>query len=180
MRINYEDLPDVAHVSQVLGVKKIHVLRFIPHGRGEEYTGELLPSSEDYAVFAKVVETAQRLYPGFLEIGAAFRGIVLNIVKTCSAVNGKLVITADGFVSPCDGFKNLLYDKENWNIHCKPLYEIYEKSPLLKYLRAANRYGSINQPTDRLTDGCSTCMAQRAIHNHILNHTIMSVPVGIK
>jgi MoaA/NifB/PqqE/SkfB family radical SAM enzyme len=180
MRINYEDLPDVAHVSQVLGVKKIHVLRFIPHGRGEEYTGELLPSTEDYVAFAKVVETAQGLYPGFLEIGAAFRDILPNITKRCSAVTKKLVVTADGFVSPCDGFKNLLEDGENWSIHLKPLREIYEQSPLLKCLKAAKRHSSVNQPMAWLSDSCSTCMAQRAILEHMSNRTRMSVPVGLK
>jgi MoaA/NifB/PqqE/SkfB family radical SAM enzyme len=180
MRINYEDLLGVAQISQILGIQKIHVLRFIPHGRGEEYTDELLPSLEDYAAFARVVETAQRLYPGFLEIGAAFKGIVPNIVKMCSAVNEKLVITADGFVSPCDGFKNLLDYGENWNIHFKPLCEIYEQSPLLKCLRAVKRYGSVDQPIDWLSDGCSTCMAQKAILSHMLNHTRMSAMVGLK
>ena len=180
MRINYKDLLDVAHVSQILGIKKVHVLRFIPHGRGEEYTNELLPSIEGYVAFARVVETAQRLYPGFLDIGAAFKGIVPNIVKTCLAVNEKLVITADGFVSPCDGFKNLLEDGENWNIYLKPLREIYEQSPLLKCLRTAKRYGSVNQPIAWLSGGCSTCMAQRAILDHMSNRARMGAPVGLK
>jgi MoaA/NifB/PqqE/SkfB family radical SAM enzyme len=180
MGINHKDLLDVAHISQILGVKKVHVLRFIPHGRGEEYTDELLPSIEDYAALARVVETAQRLYPGFLDIGAAFRGIVPKVVKTCLAVNEKLVVTADGFVSPCDGFKNLLEDGGNWNIYLKPLREIYEQSPMLKRLRAAKRCGSVNQPTAWLSGNCSTCMAQRAMMEHVSNRPRMGVPAALR
>ena len=179
MRPNYEDLLDVAYLANSLGVHKIHVLRFIPHGRGEEYAIELLPSAENFLDFGRKVEMTRKMFPGFLDIGASFQGILPGINKRCSAVTDKLVITADGFVFPCDGFKNLMEHDDDWNINKKPLREIYLHSPMLKCLRAAKKYDIANQSISKMSGNCSSCMAQRAVRGSPFYHTRVQVPTRL-
>lgn len=168
MKVNYQDLAGIANIARSIGIEKVRVLRFVPHGRAEEYASELLPSEEDYVKFAMITRMARERYPDLLQIGAAFRGIVPDITKTCSAAYDKLVVTADGSVAPCDGFKNLQDSNDNWNINVKSLSEIYASSPLFTSIRA------IKTDLARHGQSCCYCMAQKAVSQASISCDILS------
>ena len=162
MKVNHEDLPGVVELSHVLGVQNVRVLRFVPHGRGEHYSNYLLPSIKDYRAFAQLVEITRRKYTGFINIGAAFSALIPTVSNACSAATGKIVVTADGLVAPCDGYKNFENPSNAWSVYDKSLHEIYTNSPFLCQVRAArngNTEGKLNNkvPANRLG-----CMAQKS------------------
>jgi len=163
MKINYGDLPNIAELCYALGVQKLRVLRFVPHGRGKGYEDDLLPTVSDYRTFAQLVEMTKRKYPGFLDVGAAFSALISSVSKGCSAAAAKIVVTADGYVAPCDGFKNFENPSKVWNINNKPLAEIYNYSPLLRLVRMVrngNADGELNNITLEEKLGC---MAQKSL-----------------
>lgn len=157
MKVNYQDLAGIANIASNIGIRKVHVLRFVPHGRAEEYASGLLLSEEEYVKFAMIAGMVREQYPDLLQIGAAFRGIVPDITKICSAAYDKMIVTADGSVAPCDGFKNQQDSNDNWNINVKSLSEIYAGSPIFKSIRA------IKTNLARHGQSCCYCMAQKAI-----------------
>jgi len=171
MKINCEDLLGVSDIGYSLGVQIIRVLRFVPHGRAEDYVEDLLPSVEDYRAFAQVVEIARSQYPDFIHVGAAFDGLVPNVSKTCSAAVGKIVVTADGFVAPCDGFKNFDNPGNPWNIKLKSLWDIYANSPLLRRVRAVKNCQGIDKPIVKTSTNWSGCMAQKSLASGYVTKT---------
>jgi len=162
MKINYGDLPGVAELCYILGVQKIRVLRFVPHGRGKGYANDLLPTVNDYRIFAQLIEMTKRIYPGFLDIGAAFSALISSVSNACSAATGKIVVTADGYIAPCDGFKNFENPSKVWNINKKPLVEIYTYSSLLRLVRMA-RNGNAKGELNNILEEKLGCMAQKSL-----------------
>lgn len=163
MKINYEDLLAVADIGYSQGVQTIRVLRFVPHGRAEDHVEDLLPSVEDYRAFAQVVEATRSRYPGLIHVGAAFDGLITNVSSTCSAATSKIVVTADGLVAPCDGFKNFDNPGNPWNINLKSLWDIYANSPLLRRVRAVKNCQVIGKPNVKTSASWSGCMAQKSL-----------------
>lgn len=163
MKINYGDLPGVAELCYILGVQKIRVLRFVPHGRGKGYANDLLPTVNDYRIFAQLIEMTKRIYPGFLDIGAAFSALISSVSNACSAATGKIVVTADGYIAPCDGFKNFENPSKVWNINSKPLVEIYTYSPLLRLVRMARNGNAKGELNNIILEEKLGCMAQKSL-----------------
>lgn len=163
MKINYGDLPGVAELCYILGARKICVLRFVPHGRGKGYVNDLLPTINDYRIFAQLIEMTKRRYAGFLDIGAAFSALISSVSNACSAATGKIVVTADGYVAPCDGFKNFENPSKLWNINNKPLVEIYTNSPLLRLVRIARNGNTEGELNNIILEKKLGCMAQKSL-----------------
>jgi MoaA/NifB/PqqE/SkfB family radical SAM enzyme len=163
MKINYGDLYSIAELCYALGVQKIRILRFVPHGRGKGYADDLLPTVNDYRIFAQLIESTERIYPGFLDIGAAFSALISSVSKGCSAAEGKIVVTADGYIAPCDGFKNFDNPSKVWNINNKPLVEIYTYSPLLRLVRMAKNGNAKGEQSNIILEEKLGCMAQKSL-----------------
>jgi len=163
MKINYGDLPGVAQLCHAVGIQSVRILRLVPHGRAKNCVSALLPSVDDYQALSEAVEITRRRYLGLIHVGAAFSSLIPNLSEVCLAATGKVVVTADGSVAPCDGFKNFEPPSPEWSIYHKSLPELHATSPLLCQVRAA-RNGSIHRdtlsgiPTDRLG-----CMAQESL-----------------
>jgi MoaA/NifB/PqqE/SkfB family radical SAM enzyme len=163
MRVNYKDLPSLVELSCDLGVQRVRVLRFVPHGRGKNYVSDLLPSVKDYRIFAELVNITRIRYADFINIGAAFSALIPNVSNACSAATSKIVVTADGFVAPCDGFKNFGNSGNTWSIYNKPLYEIYINSPLLCQVRAAGNGNTKEGFTNKIPTKRLGCTAQKSL-----------------
>ena len=162
MKVNYADLPRVAELSRALGIQRVRVLRFVPHGRGEKYASDLLPSVNDYRIFSNIVETTRRRYAGLINIGSAFSSLIPNVSNVCLAATGKIVVTADGFVAPCDGFKNFENPSNAWNVYNKSLYEIYADSPFLCQVRAAKKGNTEGKMNNKIPVNRLGCIAQKS------------------
>lgn len=162
-KVNYEDLPDVVELSHVLGIQNIRVLRFVPHGRGGDYASDLLPSVNDYRAFAQLVAITRRKYPGLIHIGAAFSALIPGVSNACSAATGKIVVTADGFVAPCDGFKNFDNPDSAWSVYNRPLHDIYANSPVLCRVRAARNGNTKGRLNNKILATSLGCMAQKSL-----------------
>lgn len=163
MKINLKDLAGISDFGYKLGVRRVRILRFVPHGRGEEYKGDLLPSVDDYRVFAQTVEIARSRYPHLIDVGAAFNALIPSVSSTCSAATGKIVVTADGFVAPCDGFKNFNNSNSAWSIHTKSLRDIYVNSPFLCQVRVARNGQTRDKSNSQSSFDTSGCMAQKSL-----------------
>jgi len=163
MKINYEDLPGVAELCNLLGVHKTRVLRFVPHGRGKGYVDDLLPTADDYRIIAQLIEMTNSKYPGLLNIGAAFSALIPDVSNACSAAMGKIVLTADGYIAPCDGFKNFKNPSKVWNVNNKPLPEIYTNSPLLRLVRIAKNGNTNGKLHNVILEEKLGCMAQKSL-----------------
>lgn len=142
-KINYKEFKDII---EMLEVKSISILNFIPQGRGLDNKEELMLNKEELEEFKKIYNKEKGKFSGNIRVGIHS----LNADKhLCNAGLSKLVIKYDGTVLPCAAFKE--YDIRKLNelgIKTPNIYDELDsikvcngtrKEPLCKKLYGFNR-----------------------------------------
>jgi len=160
IRENFRDLPAVVSVIKSLGLNSIHILRFVPQGRGSEYRNELTLLPEEVSELHDILKRLIDVSDIDITIGAHYNCLGLNGNKRCTAGIKKIIIRPDGFVFPCVGMKGIKSFFNN-NIKSDSLENIIKKSYGFTFLRA-NFYNCRNNSCSSCTTECtnSDCIAQ--------------------
>lgn len=153
---NYRELPAVVELADDLGVGRVGVLRFVPHGRGEARAGKLLLDRPAHLWLRRaIIELRERFPRVSLHVGSAYNLLGLDDQRPCTAALDQLVIEADGRIAPCSGFGNFRVEDEIGNVLEHPLRVVWERSAFLTQVREVLSL--------RAGSGCAGCLAQGAI-----------------
>lgn len=121
MKPNYRQFPDVLEELDIVGIKNISILNFVPQGRGLLNRDELMLSDDEMREFSDIYNSCKNNYSGNIRIGIPLLG---NIKHLCTAGTEKLDIKYDGTVLPCPAFKEMSAETlEKYGIR---LYNIYD------------------------------------------------------
>lgn len=138
MRLNINEVKETVLLCEQLGITQISFLRLVSHGRAFENEAELILDESEMMSLKKLLAGIEKKKGLSIRIGVPFSD---NQEKTgCEAAKGKLNIKYDGSVFPCEVFKN---DRVNFkkkglfaeNINQKRLFDIYNNSEYLKFVR---------------------------------------------
>lgn len=106
IKANYKDLPSIVSLIKNLGLCSLHILRFIPQGRGYENRAQLSLSETETSELHDILEELISTSNVNIVIGAHYNDIGLSKGK-CTAGIEKAVIRPDGLVFPCVGMKTV-------------------------------------------------------------------------
>jgi len=102
---NYGHLEDVARLCEKLGVERISVLRFVPHGRGASGEVHALSPGQNMALRDSIERL--RAQGRSVRTGSPFNVLLMNTDPVCNAGVDRLTIGPDLRVFPCDAFKHV-------------------------------------------------------------------------
>lgn len=157
MNINVDEIDEVVALCKKLHICKLSFLRLVLHGRAKQNKEELELSEDKY------LELKNHLQEIREQVGMEIRvGVPLSFDTSCckcEAAKGKLNIKYDGYVFPCEVFKNNSMEKSLCgvspdNIYQRTLSDIYNYSEYLNVVRKLS---------DRFSDRCETCVGQYLI-----------------
>lgn len=135
MHCNYRQIPDVLSKLYSMGVKNVSLLRLVPQGRVMENKELVVLSSEEQEELKQILAKCQEMYKGKIRLGLPFTAKH----ATCGTASVKLTVRYDGYVFPCEAFKDGMMEIKNCvipeNVRIKRLYEIYNTSSYLLCIR---------------------------------------------
>ena len=119
------------------------VLRYIPHGRGDE---SLLLNNEELEDLKSYLKEQYTLYPDKIRLGSPWN--ILGITHTdCNAASENMIVGFDGNVYPCDAMKYFDYMGLAGNAHYISLKAIYDSQYFQK----------VRSLRDTASPECQTC-----------------------
>ena len=144
-KLNEADFENVLKLALSSGAKGVSVLRFVNQGRGRENQKVLEMSMEELIAFRDYAKSLMSKYKS-INIRVGHPMLLDNkVTHMCTAGVGKLVVTFDGLVYPCESFKwvrGLFYQNdfeegyfEPESVHDFSLESIYTQSWFLVKLR---------------------------------------------
>jgi len=161
MRKLIEELPPLTRFVDKLGVRKISILRFVPHGRGKESAPELTPTTSDFRKLRKIIIALRQEKPNItFRLGSPFNFLLLGSPTPCTTGLDRMIIDADGFAYPCDALKQVKLANQQNNVLRDPLLRILEKAPLFQMVRRAAIPNSCI-PCPKVKECFGGCLAQR-------------------
>jgi radical SAM protein with 4Fe4S-binding SPASM domain len=167
LRRNYLQFAAVVHLAERLGIPKVSVLRFVPHGRGAMIGETEQLRAEEYQELRKAVVQLRTRQSVQVRLGAPMNILGLGHA-CCDAAQDILVVNHRGRVFPCDAFKATDYpDPLYGSVIQNPLSTVWEKSSYMeaaRHLHAERRNGCGSCPTG--------CMAQEAVREGGLQQLI--------
>lgn len=156
---NYMLLPEVVALAADLGVRKVLILRFVPHGRGQSGSRELELDRQSHLWLRSEITGLREQYPHIaLQLGSAFNALGLEAAEPCTAGIDQLVVEADGQIAPCSAFSNFHLEDTFSNILTHPLEVVWERSTYLGEIRRALRMSA-----NKKCEDCQGCLAQKAL-----------------
>ncbi|MCS7115224.1 MAG: radical SAM protein [Nitrososphaerota archaeon] len=179
MKLNYKELEDLLRLCHDLRVDEVGILRFVPQGRGEINNGLLKLSSPQFIELTEKLAylTLNHKNPT-LRVGRPidFRFLInSSITKTvCDAGISRCLISPDGKVVPCPGFKQNSQFIAG-NIKNNSLIKIWRESPVWQRLRKFD-YTKIKEPCNsckKLPYCRGGCIAQKTLTS---NSDVYSAP----
>ena len=155
MKLNYQQISDVAKMCAEMGVSRISFLRFVSQGRGLENKKIVQLSEEETRVARQLMEECVKRNASAVRIGIPLSSC--NNRTNCMTGSEKLVVRYDGNVYPCEAFKNEFYCDQVQsppdNVNRARLEVIYNSSEFLSEVR------NINSAFQNLST-CETCVNQ--------------------
>jgi MoaA/NifB/PqqE/SkfB family radical SAM enzyme len=152
LRQNYRDLGNTLKFLLNLGVSKVKILRFVPHGRGLSNDEILSLNKAEYNELIKIFLRMKEEFGDFIEIGSAFNkkneNLESHICKKCQIGKNKIVITPDAKVYPCVSTKN--FEFFNFNLKNISLYDTLDSNEYILKIRkfySLINYGDSQCPT---------------------------------
>lgn len=107
MKLNVGQVEQVVEFCKNIGVSKVSFLRLVPHGRALINKERILLNDEETELLKNKLLKLQTKYSDSIRIGVPLSDSTSQI--QCEAAQGKLNIKYDGFVYPCEVFKNIEY-----------------------------------------------------------------------
>jgi|LSQX01.1.fsa_nt_gb radical SAM protein with 4Fe4S-binding SPASM domain len=137
MSPNWKQLSNVISLAESLGVNKVSVLRFVPHGRGSMVKDLFnLNKTELVNLRQEIINCRSKYKTISIRLGSPFNILLINEDVDCLAAINRLIIGPDGKIFPCDAFKNVDYDEGKFSsLNDGSLTEIWDNSDYLKRIR---------------------------------------------
>ena len=163
MRKLIEELPPLTRFVDKLGVRKISILRFVPHGRGKNSAPELTPTTSDFRKLRKIIIALRQEKPNItFRLGSPFNFLLLGSPTPCTTGFDRMIIDADGFANPCDALKQVKLANQHNNVLKDTLLRVIENAPLFQMVRHSTiPQDCINCPKVEKCFG--GCLAQRLL-----------------
>ena len=165
LRDNFRELPSIISLVKEVGLKSIHILRFVPQGRGERYKDILELHPNDILELREILANLMSKSDMEIIVGAHYNCLGLDNDTKCTAGINKAVIRPDGFVFPCVGMKRIDSFIDCNNVKDDKLEHIIDESygfRLLKSLLADAENRSCQHCTGEYS--CTNgCIAQRLV-----------------
>lgn len=163
MRKLIEELPFLTRFVDKLGVRKISILRFVPHGRGKELASELTPTISDFRKLRKIIIALRQEKPNIaVRLGSPFNFLLLGSPTPCTTGFDRMIIDADGFAYPCDALKQVKLANQHNNVLRDPLLRVIENAPLFQMVRHSTIPESCI-PCPKVKECFGGCLAQRLL-----------------
>lgn len=150
MKQNWRQLAGVVQIAEKLKVKKVSILRFVPHGRGEIVKDIQNLNKEELKELKREIIRLRKNPNVFIRVGSPFNILSLETDVDCEAGICRIIIGSDGIAYPCDAFKNVVPDGKHISIYDGSLKDIWEKSEYLNDIRQKLEQG--------LCSTCKTCI----------------------
>lgn len=167
LKYNYKELRNLVDLASRLGIKKVSLLRFVPHGRGI-LLNDIGPLSKDENLQLKkeIVDLINEKKID-IRLGSPYNILALRSDVYCKAGIDRLIINPLGKVYPCDAFKNIHEKDDYGSVLDYSLDIIWEKSEYLNKVRKylASDYAQICRSCTELPKCKSGCLAQKVIKN---------------
>jgi radical SAM protein with 4Fe4S-binding SPASM domain len=168
MRRNFRTLLDLVDAAEAWGVRKVSVLRFVPHGRaGAIASGEDL-KPEEMRELREIIVSARKTNPN-VELRAGSPYNVLGIgITPCDAAQEVLIVNHRADIFPCDAFKNVAFNDARFgSVLTHSLKDVWERSTFLNRVREelATRPGPMCESCAEMYGCKSGCLAQKVIRN---------------
>lgn len=164
--INFEEIDDITESLACMNVRKVSWLRFVPQGRGERNRDRLQLSKEQLKQLAKKKIELQQKYSAIqIRTGAPFNILCPQVATPCEAGLSVLTIRPDGWVVPCDAFKQFRTKDDFGSVLTHSLSEVWKKSYLLNEVRGIHeaKLASLCASCSLYARCNSGCLAQKAI-----------------
>ncbi len=135
MHCNYRQIPNVLSKLYAMGVKNVSLLRLVPQGRVPENKALVEMNNKEQNELKQILQKCQETYHGKIRLGLPFSA------KQASCGTGlvKLTVRYDGFVFPCEAFKDGMMELKDGvtpeNVKEKRLREKYCNSAYLCSVR---------------------------------------------
>lgn len=189
MRINYHEIFDFAVFMNSIGVKRISVLRFVPHGRGQT-NDKLALTNEQHLYFRRSIILLKEININ-IRTGSPFNILLLNNQPCCTSGSDKLIVSPDLCVYPCDAFKqitpgDLNISDEYFSLKQHTLQDCWNNSSYLKFVRDLSCEHSPQECISCVNHSLcrSGCLAQKILFSQNFTHQkdpgcLMLAPGGI-
>jgi radical SAM protein with 4Fe4S-binding SPASM domain len=165
---NFHSLSELFPKLTELYIDNISLLRFVPHGRGDECFADAKFTKHDLVELRDIVKEGRKLL--WVKVGAPFNILGLEFSEKCSAGKKSLTITVDGRAYPCDAFKDYPTNLSVGNVFFDGLKNTWETSPFLNRIREVGQQECDKCNRCRLCQ-CG-CMAQKCYKLGKLNNVI--------
>jgi len=161
MQLNINEIESMVGFCKELGLSKISFLRLVIHGRAKTNEKEIAFSIEELVQVKNKLESLQKQSDIDIRIGVPLSSN--DSCHKCEAAKGKLNIKYDGYVFPCEVFKNAgnpfsPNGLQPDNVYNTSLLKIYIDSSYLKYVREASEQYVYDKNGE-------TCIGQYIINN---------------
>ena len=161
MKLNIGETYDVIDLCKDLKISELSFLRLVLQGRALLNKSEIYLSDKELAEYKLLLNKIKEQSELPIRIGIPFTADLSS--HRCKAAKGKLSIRYDGFVFPCEVFKNSnishgLNGLNPENMHNMSLRDIYDGSSYLQWVR------KLSQDCSQV-DCFEICIGQRLIDN---------------
>ena len=135
MHCNYMQIPEVVSKLYSMGVKNVSILRLVPQGRVLENSEMVELNKDEEKELQQILESLKETYKDKIRLGLPFSAKR----AACGTGTIKLTVRYDGYVFPCEAFKDgMMKIREGIipeNVKEKSLKEIYNNSAYLQAVR---------------------------------------------
>lgn len=139
--------------------KNFSLLRYIPHGRGDN---SLLLTDEQLNEFKILAKELYEQYPDKIRLGSPWN--ILGITNTkCNAAEKNIIVGFDGNVYPCDAMKYFDYLGYGGNAHNISLLKIYESEYFTKVREMKGSHSAKCQKCANFTMCQGGCLGQKMV-----------------
>ena len=135
MHCNYREIPGVLNKLFLMGVKSVSFLRLVPQGRALENKELVDLCTDEKKELQQILSKSEEIYKDKIRLGLPFSAKH----GACATGIVKLTVRYDGFVFPCEAFKDgvigIVENITPENVKEKSLIDIYENSAYLRRVR---------------------------------------------
>jgi radical SAM protein with 4Fe4S-binding SPASM domain len=163
-KINIIELDQLSDFVLTLGVRHISVLRFVPQGRGNCNSEQLIPSSQDFKILRATIAAIREKSPVSLRLGSPFNFLLLGHPAACTTGTDRMIIDAHCLAHPCDALKRVALPDRCNDAMTTPLIQIMDKDSVFRTIRNSRFPASCKSCPDlKICRG--GCPAQRFLIN---------------
>lgn len=135
MHCNYHQIPEVISKLYSMGVSNVSFLRLVFQGRVFDNKALVALKDDEQAELMQMLKTCKETYNDKIRLGLPFS----TKQASCGTGTSKLIVRYDGYVFPCEAFKDGMMKLKNGitpeNVKDNRLKDIYQQSPYLQHIR---------------------------------------------